>query len=119
MQIIQRLREDVVVLELKGALHCGSGDRELDAVLSDLTSQGVNKVVVNLHGVPHIDTTCLGVLIAAQVRFQRRGGAMNLLQTPLRIRHILAIVRLERFLPTFATEEEAVRAFAPTEQRGA
>lgn len=111
MQIIQRLREDVAVLELKGPLHCGNGDRDLEEVIRDLTSQGFVRVVMNLNEVSHIDAMCLGVFIAAQVKFQRRHGGVNLLKTPPRIRHVLSIARLDQFLPTFETEEEAVRAF--------
>ena len=111
MQIIQRLRGDVVVLELRGPLHCGNGDRDLEQVIRACTAQGFVKMIMNLKDVSHIDTMCLGVFIAAQVRFQRRGGGVNLLQTPARIRHILAIAKLDRFLPTFDTEDDAMRAF--------
>ena len=112
MQIIQRLRGDVVVLELKGPLHCGNGDRDLEHVIKTLTGQGFVKMIMNLKDVPHIDTMCLGVFIAAQVRFQRRGGGVNLLQTPPRIRHILKIAKLDQFLPTFETEDGALRSFS-------
>ena len=40
MQIIQRQLDDVAVLDLKGAVHCGDGDRELEASINDLTNRG-------------------------------------------------------------------------------
>ena len=111
MEIIQRQEGDVAVLELKGQLHCGNGDRDVETVIRELTARGCSRLVVNLNGVTHIDTMCLGVFIAAQVRFQRKRGGVNLLETPPRIRHLLSIARLEKFLPTFESEEEALRAF--------
>jgi len=110
MQAIQRQVEDVTVLEVKGAIHCGDGDREFEASITDLINRGCTRLVINLRDVTHIDSMCLGVFITAYVKFHRRGGAVHLLQTPPRIRQLLSIARLEQFLPTFATEEEAIRS---------
>jgi len=112
MRIIQREREGVAVLDLKGTVHCGDDDRELEAIINDLTNRGCTRLVINLREVTHIDTMCLGVFIAAQVRFHGRRGGVNLLQTPPRIHHMLMIARIDQFLPTYSTEEEAIRAFA-------
>jgi anti-anti-sigma factor len=112
MQIIHRQLDDVAVLELKGMLHCDDGDRELEAVIKDLTKRDCVKLVINLREVTHIDTMCLGVFIAAQVRFKRRCGGVNLLHTPPRIQHMLTIARIDQFLPTYATEQAAIRALA-------
>ena len=112
MQIIQRQLDNVTVLDLKGTVHCGDGDRELEAIVKDLTNRGCVQLVINLREVTHIDTMCLGVFIAAQVRFKRRHGGVNLLHTPPRIQHMLSIARVDQFLPTYATEEAAIRALA-------
>ena len=111
MQIVKRFIDDVAVVELKGMLDYGAGDREFQEVIDDLTERGCVRLVVNLSEVSHMDTACLGRLIAAHVRFQRRRGGVHLLQTPPRIRALLSIARLEQVLVTFGTEEEAVRAF--------
>jgi anti-anti-sigma factor len=112
MQIIHRQLGDVAVLDLKGTIHCADGDRELEAIINELTKRECVRLVLNLREVTHIDTMCLGVFIAAQVRFQRRSGGVTLLHTPARIQHMLRIARLDQFLPTYATEEAAIRALA-------
>ena len=111
MEIVQRRRGDVAVLELKGALDYGAGDRYLEHVISDLEKGGCVRVVIDLNEVSHLDTTCLGLLIAANLRLRRHGGGLNLLRTPRRIRQILLIARLDQVLLSFPTEEDAVRAF--------
>ena len=45
MQIVQRLVEDVAVLELKGTLDYGTDNRELDKVIADLADRGFARVV--------------------------------------------------------------------------
>ena len=109
MQSIQRQLDGVTVLELNGTLHCGDGDREFESTIDNLVSGGSTRLLINLRGVTHIDSMCLGVFITAYVKCQRRGGTVLLLQTPPRIQQLLAITRLDQFLPTFATEEEAIR----------
>jgi anti-sigma B factor antagonist len=111
MKVVERLVGDVAVLELTGKLDCGSSERDFQEIVDDLTRRGQVKVVFNLSGVQHLDTTCLGHLIAAHIRFQRSRGGVHLLQTPARIRHLLSIVRLDHVLVTFDTEGQAVAAF--------
>jgi anti-sigma B factor antagonist len=112
MKVVERLVGDVAVLELTGKLDCGAGERDFQDIMDGLSKRGQLKVVIDLKGVAHLDTTCLGHLIAAHIRFQRSRGGVRLIRTPARIRHLLAIVRLDRVLVTFDTEEEAVAAFS-------
>jgi anti-sigma B factor antagonist len=112
MKVVERLVEDVAVLELTGKLDCGAGERHVQDVVDDLGKRGYVKIVIDLHNVSHVDTTCLGLLIAAHIRFQRGRGGVRLLRTPPRIRHLLSIIRLDHVLVTFETEDEAIRAFA-------
>jgi anti-anti-sigma factor len=109
MHATERWLEDAAVLELKGTVRGVEGDRELDEIFENLANRGCVRLVINLREVTHIDTMCLGAFITGHVKFHRRGGAVHLLQTPPRIRQLLAITRLDQFLPTFATEEEAIR----------
>lgn len=111
MKAVERLVGDVAVIELTGKLDCGAGERYFQDVVDDLSRRGQLKVVVDLRRVEHLDTTCLGHLIAAHIRFQRGHGGVHLLQTPARIRHLLAIVRLDHLLVTYDSEEQAVAAF--------
>src|SRR5262245_3966936 len=108
MHASQRQLEDVTVLEIRDTIHCGDGQDELERILSDLADRGCVRLVLNLKEVSHIDSTCLGVFVAAQVRCRKRGGAIGLLQTPLRIRQLLSMARLDLFLPSYSTEEEAI-----------
>jgi anti-anti-sigma factor len=111
MKAVEHLVGDVAVIELTGKLDCGADERYFQDVMGDLSRRGQLKVVIDLKKVEHIDTTCLGYLIAAHIRFQRGHGGVHLLQTPAHIRHLLKIVRLDHILVTFDSEEQAVAAF--------
>jgi anti-anti-sigma factor len=112
MKINEKMIDDVAVLELKGALDCGSGDQDFQKVIEQLAKRGIVRVVINLKDISHLDTTCLGLLIAAHVRFQRSGGAVALLHTPVRVRQLLKIARLDHVFASFDREEAAIRAIS-------
>ena len=111
MKVVERLVGNVAVVELTGKLDCGAGERYFQDVVEGLTKRGQLRVVIDMKNVAHLDTTCLGHLITAHIRFQCGHGGVHLLQTPARIRYVLSIVRLDHVLVTFDTEEEAVAAF--------
>ncbi|HSL20615.1 MAG TPA: STAS domain-containing protein [Vicinamibacterales bacterium] len=111
MEVSQTHLDKVSVLELTGALDCGKADRELRSIFDTLAEQGRGRVILNVGAVYHIDSTCLGLLIAAHVTFQRLGGALHLLNTPPSIQRLLTIAKLDQILLTFATQDEAIRAF--------
>jgi anti-sigma B factor antagonist len=111
MEIVELLRGDVTVLRLRGALDYGTSSGHVEAVLNRLVKHGRVRVVIDLREVSHVDTTCLGLLIATYLKLRRLGGGVVLLNTPRRIHQILSIAKLDRVLLTFAMEEEAVAAF--------
>ena len=111
MEILRRQLGDTTVIELRGKLDYAFSYRELKRVLADLDQRGCAQVVMDLGHVDHIDTTCLGLLIGAHVACTRRGGGLRFVQTPPRIRHVLHIARLDDFLLTCDTHEDAIRSF--------
>lgn len=60
MQIDERIVGDVTVLDLKGKMTLGEGDELLKDKINSLVSQGHKKLVLNLEGVPYIDSAGLG-----------------------------------------------------------
>lgn len=111
MEVHQTHLDNVSVLELIGALDCGKADRELKSIFDDLLKERRAKIVLDVSGVHHIDSTCLGLLITAHVRLQRLGGGLHLLKTPASIQNLLNIAKLDQVLVSFATRDEAIRAF--------
>jgi anti-sigma B factor antagonist len=102
----------VAVVELKGRLDLGQADDSLNETIQALVGKGCVKLVLDLKEVSHLDTTCLGLLIAAYVRLSRQGGGLKLLSTPARIREVLSIAKLDKVLITYDSEEQAVTSFS-------
>ena len=116
MQIDERTVGDVVVLDLKGKVTLGQGDELLKDKVNSLVNQGHRKIVLNLAGVPYVDSAGLGEIVRTYTTVSRQGGSMKLLNLTKRITDLLAITKLLTVFETFEVESDAVRSFSASAQ---
>ncbi len=112
MQIEERPTGDVIVLDLKGKMTLGEGDELLKDKINSLVHQGRRKVVLNLEGVPYIDSAGLGEIVRTYTTVSRQGGSMKLLNLTKRITDLLSITKLLTVFETYDNEADAVRSFS-------
>src|SRR5262249_53690684 len=112
MHIDQRPVGDVVVLDLKGKITLGEGDELLKDKVNSLLNQGQRKLVLNLGGVPYIDSAGLGEIVRTYTTVSRQGGSLKLLNLTKRITDLLSITKLLTVFETFDSEDEAIRSFS-------
>jgi anti-sigma B factor antagonist len=112
MQIEERAVGDVVVLDLKGRVTLGDGDQLLKDKVNSLVNQGRKRMVLNLAGVPYIDSAGLGEIVGSYTTVSRQGGSLKLLNLTKKITDLLAITKLLTVFETFESEDEAVRSFS-------
>jgi anti-sigma B factor antagonist len=112
MQIEQRAVGEVTVLDLKGRVTLGEGDELLKDKVNSLLNQGLKKIVLNLAGVPYIDSAGLGEIVRTYTTVSKQGGSLKLLNLTKRITDLLSITKLLTVFETFDDENEAVRSFS-------
>jgi len=112
MQITERAVGDVMILDLKGKITLGEGDEMLKDKVNSLVNQGQRKIVLNLAGVPYLDSAGLGEVVRAYTTVSRQGGSLKLLNLTKRITDLLSITKLLTVFDTFDSEDEAVRSFS-------
>ncbi len=112
MQITERALADVMILDLKGKITLGEGDELLKDKVNSLVNQGQRKIVLNLAGVPYLDSAGLGEVVRAYTTVSRQGGNLKLLNLTKRITDLLSITKLLTVFETFDSEDEAVRSFS-------
>jgi len=112
MQITERVVGDVMVLDLKGKVTLGEGDELLKDKVNSVVNQGHRKIVLNLAGVPYLDSAGLGEVVRAYTTVSRQGGSLKLLNLTKRITDLLSITKLLTVFETFDLESEAVRSFS-------
>jgi anti-sigma B factor antagonist len=112
MEIAERTVSDITVLDLKGKMTLGEGDELLKDKINSLLAAGKKKLVLNLEGVPYIDSAGLGEIVRTFTTVSRQGGSLKLLNLTKRIEDLLSITKLLTVFETFDTEADAIKSFA-------
>jgi anti-sigma B factor antagonist len=81
-------------LFLKGKMRIGEGDKLLREKVESLVEEGRVKIVLDMAGVPYIDSLCLGEITRSQMTVSRKGGMLRLVNLNGRLRVLLARTRL-------------------------
>jgi anti-sigma B factor antagonist len=111
LQIEQRQRENVVILDLKGQLT--QGDEDLFKRLLLLLDSRRREVIVNLQEVSSIDASGLATLAFCATRFQDVGGRVAFLNPRGPDRPDTNILEPNSALETYQEELDAVNSFFP------
>jgi anti-sigma B factor antagonist len=111
MVIEERVIGDVTVLDLKGKMTLGEGDELLKDKINSLIHQGQKKLLLNLEGVPYIDSAGLGEIVRTYTTVSRQGGSLKLVNLTKRITDLLSITKLLTVFETFDSEADALKSF--------
>ncbi|MBA3948861.1 MAG: STAS domain-containing protein [Acidobacteria bacterium] len=111
MQIEERIIDGITILDLKGKMTLGEGDELLKDKINSLMNQGRGKILLNLGGVPYIDSAGLGEIVRTYTTVSRQGGTMKLVNLTKRITDLLAITKLLTVFETFDSESEALKSY--------
>jgi anti-anti-sigma factor len=112
MEITVRESGTIPVLEVRGRLTIGEPSEQLNDALEAVTKAGAHKVVVDLNGVPQIDSSGISALVRISIKLTREGGGLRLVCGPGRVRDALTVTRLVEAIPTFDSESAALANFA-------
>ncbi len=111
MEIEERIVNSVTILDLKGKLILGEGDEMLRDKVNSLVHQGHKNILLNLEGVPYIDSAGLGEVVRTYTTVSRQGGKLKLLHLTKRIQDLLSITKLLTVFETYDSEPEALKSF--------
>jgi anti-sigma B factor antagonist len=109
MRLESEIRDGVNILRLKGRFVTGS-EAELASAKTSLQEAGVARAIVDLRGVPYIDSTGLAFVVELHKTLQKRGGQLVLANVNPRVREVLAMTRISEVVPAFDDEDAAVAA---------
>ena len=112
MQIEERVVGNVTVLDVKGKLTLGEGDELLKDKINSLVQQERKSILLNLEGVPYIDSAGLGEIVRTYTTVSRQGGKLKLVHLTKRIQDLLSITKLLTVFETFDSEQEALASFS-------
>lgn len=81
---------------------------DLQATLDPLLAVSQPAIIVDLSGVPFIDSTGLGVLVTTLKRVREAGGTLDVVASAPRVLKVFALTGLDVVIPLHATLDEAL-----------
>jgi anti-sigma B factor antagonist len=113
LEIEQREKEGIFILDLKGRLVLGREDLAFRQRLQSLLDAGRHNLILNLKDVSNIDTTGLGTLVSWALRFRESGGKLVLLHLGESQARLPDTLKLNAVFETYQDEAAAVNSFFP------
>jgi len=113
LDILERDREGVTVLEMKGRITVGKEATALREKVAELTAAGRRNLVLNLAGVDFIDSTGLGALVMCAMTMRKNGGNVKLVNLNRRNIELLVMTKLATVFEIFMDEGDAVSSYYP------
>jgi anti-sigma B factor antagonist len=104
-----RIHEETDTLRIGGFRRLDAAQaRALQGIVNDALGNQVKDIELDCSQLTLLDSYGLGVLIALRNKFDRRGGAVRLINPTATVRHILELTRLHRVLEIVECEESLV-----------
>jgi len=107
-----KIEPDITVLHLSGNLSAWPESLPGLPHIEELLQQNQKKVIVDLSGVEHIDSSGLQVIFDAYSQMRKAGGALRLAGANERVARPFKLTRLDTILPFYDSVRAASRDFA-------
>ena len=103
---------DITIIDLRGRATIGDGESDLlRARLDQLLARGARKLVLNLAGMTHVDSSGFSVIVRICVSARDKGGDMRFVRPTGSALLSFNVLRLVDMIRTFDNETEAVASF--------
>lgn len=114
MTIEERASGGVTILDVRGRMTIEAlKDMAIAERVRSLLQEGRTRILLNLEGVPYVDTMGLCNIVEAYVTTQRQGGSLKLLRVTPHVRQLLVITKLLTVFEAYESEAEALASFGP------
>jgi len=97
---------ETIVVDIRGPVERESGDAaQLVVTLKRLVTMGYKVVLLNVAELTAIDSVILGVIAQAHTSAVRAGATLKLVNVTDRLRELLEMTKLDRFIQTAESED--------------
>lgn len=116
LDIHQREREGIVILDMNGRLIVGEATAKLRACITDNLAADRKDFIFEMRHVDFIDSSGLGGVVICFTAVQKAGGKIKLVNLTKRNIELLVLTKLTTVFETFDDEQEAVNSFFPNRE---
>ena len=111
IQVSTRLVDGVAIVDISGQLRLGDATGKLRDVVQQLARDGYHKILLNLSGVVHIDSSGIGELMTTYTSLRNQGGELKLMNLTKNVRNLLQVTRLYTVFDVHEDQITALKSF--------
>ena len=111
MEIIQRQKGNVVILDVHGQISLGESKEKFARAMDKIFEQPDVNVLVNFESINYLDSTGIGELVGYMNKFVENKRHLKIYRPHERIRKLLKITKLDTIFEIYDDEEEALKSF--------
>lgn len=104
--------QNITVISLDGKVMGGPDSTVLNDLLHKLITEGKKKIVLDLKNVNLMNSSGLGMLIAALTTMRNASGDLKIAAPSKKIENLLIITKLIKIFELFKTVKQAVESFS-------
>lgn len=108
MALKEKQRDGTTVLYPSGYFTGGTETDQIDERLSALLTDGTADVIVNLKDTQFLNSTALGTLLKAHIRYSKAGRKIRLCSVDKSIKQLFVITKLTMVFDVFENEDQAI-----------
>lgn len=112
MQLSERRVRGVTIIDLTGDLTVPDNPGALREKVITLLHRGERRILLNVENLRHMDSSCLGEIVASYTSTASAGGSLKLEHVGPHLRDLLHTTRLDAIFESYDTEDTAIASFA-------
>ncbi len=103
--------QGVAVVSVSGRVMLGDESAQIETAVEDLLSHGKKRIVFDLSGVKHLDSTGIGRFISSLNKVMQAGGKLRMANASNVVRDGFRVTRLDTVFEFFDDVESACQGF--------
>jgi anti-sigma B factor antagonist len=107
----KHVEPDIVVLEMVGKITMGNDCRQVEWTTKKLVEETRKKLIFDLSGVTHLDSTGIGIIVAVAGQMKKAGGELRVAGANQHVDQILRMTSVDQIVGLHATADEAAEGF--------
>ncbi len=110
MEISQREKDGVVILDIQGEIDLYNAPEIKDTIQKLIEAQKYN-IIINLEKVSYIDSSGIGALISSLSNLKKYQGSLKIINVYASVKKVFELTKLTSFFEIYNSEEEALAKF--------
>jgi anti-sigma B factor antagonist len=107
----KQLQPDIVVLVITGRITIGRDSQHLEWTVGSLVSEQRKKIIFDLTGVTHVDSTGIGIIMMSAGKVKEAGGELRLAGAAGHVEEVLKMTNVHQILGLHPTTAAAAASF--------